>query len=109
MCAGRLKARRGANIATVALANKNARVMWALLTRGEKYCAAPHPAPIEGARISIRARGNCSRTNAPLQRPNIWLQPNQSRTRLFDPQLCSRGAVHIWAQSDAGKKPVSTN
>ena len=44
--AGRLKLRRGANIATVALANKNARVMWALLTRGEKYCATPHPAPM---------------------------------------------------------------
>jgi transposase len=44
--AGRLKLRRGANIATVALANKNARVIWALLTRGEKYCATPHPAPM---------------------------------------------------------------
>lgn len=41
--AGRLKRRRGANIATVALANKNARVMWSLLTRGEKYCVTPHP------------------------------------------------------------------
>jgi len=41
MCAGRLKARRGANIATVALANKNARVRWALLTRGGSI--APRP------------------------------------------------------------------
>jgi transposase len=32
-----LSARRGPNIAAVALANKNARVMWALLTRSEKY------------------------------------------------------------------------
>jgi transposase len=31
--------RRNANIAAVALANKNARVVWALLTRTEAYCA----------------------------------------------------------------------
>ena len=39
--AGRLKLRRGSNVAAVALANKNARVMWALLSRGENYRAAP--------------------------------------------------------------------
>lgn len=33
----RLKARRGPNIAAVALANRNARVLWALLTGGEDY------------------------------------------------------------------------
>ena len=33
----RLKARRGPNVAAVALANHNARVLWALLTRGEDY------------------------------------------------------------------------
>lgn len=32
-----LAERRGANIAAVALANKNARVLWALLARGEDY------------------------------------------------------------------------
>jgi len=32
-----LREQRGPNIATVALANKNARVLWALLTRGEEY------------------------------------------------------------------------
>lgn len=32
-----LRERRGPNIAAVALANKNARVLWALLTRGGKY------------------------------------------------------------------------
>ena len=31
--------RRNANIAAVALANKNARVIWALLRRGEAYRA----------------------------------------------------------------------
>ncbi len=32
-----LAARRGANIAAVALANKNARILWALIARGEAY------------------------------------------------------------------------
>jgi transposase len=33
----RIKLRRGPNVAAVALANKNARVMWALLVRGDQY------------------------------------------------------------------------
>jgi transposase len=33
----RIKLRRGPNVAAVALANKNARVMWALLVRGDNY------------------------------------------------------------------------
>ena len=33
----RLKLRGGPNVAAVALANKNARVMWALLVRGDSY------------------------------------------------------------------------
>jgi transposase len=33
----RLKLRRGANVATVALANKNARIIWALLTHDDQY------------------------------------------------------------------------
>jgi transposase len=39
--AGRLKLRRGSNVAAVALANKNARVRWALLTKGETYRPTP--------------------------------------------------------------------
>jgi transposase len=35
----RIKLRRGPNVAAVALANKNARVMWALLVRGDNYRA----------------------------------------------------------------------
>ena len=35
-----IKVRRGANVAAVALANKNARILWALATRAERY----HPA-----------------------------------------------------------------
>lgn len=33
----RLRERRGKNVATVALANKNARILWALLARGQPY------------------------------------------------------------------------
>jgi transposase len=39
--ANRLRAKRGSYIAAVAIANKNARVMWALLTRGESYSETP--------------------------------------------------------------------
>jgi transposase len=35
--ARRIRAERGPNVAAVALANKNARVMWALLARGDRY------------------------------------------------------------------------
>lgn len=35
-----IRARRGANVAAVALANKNARLIWALLTRKGDYCPA---------------------------------------------------------------------
>ena len=44
--AARLKLRRGANVAAVALANKNARVLWALLSRGQSYRPAPFPARV---------------------------------------------------------------
>jgi transposase len=33
----KLAARRGPNVAAVALANHNARVMWALLSRSDRY------------------------------------------------------------------------
>jgi hypothetical protein len=32
-----VKARRGINCASVALANKNARILWALLAHGDEY------------------------------------------------------------------------
>ena len=35
--AARIKAQRGPNVAAVAMANKNARIVWALLNRGERY------------------------------------------------------------------------
>jgi transposase len=40
MWVNELRQRRGHNRATVAVANKNARVIWALLTSGEPYRAA---------------------------------------------------------------------
>jgi transposase len=46
--ATRLKLRRGTNVAAVALAHKNARLLWALLRSGECYRAAPlSPRPAE--------------------------------------------------------------
>jgi len=44
--AARLKFRRGANVAAVALANKNARVLWALLSRGQNYQPTPFSARV---------------------------------------------------------------
>jgi len=46
---GRLKLRRGNNIAAVALANKNTRVLWALLRSGEDYRPAPFSARVPQA------------------------------------------------------------
>jgi len=36
---GEIKQRRGENISNVAVANKNARIVWALLTKKQDYCA----------------------------------------------------------------------
>jgi transposase len=52
-----IKQRRGYNVATVALANKNARVLWALLTRGESYSAARLAASHPFAPGRLRAAG----------------------------------------------------
>jgi len=46
---GRLKLRRGSNVAAVALAHKNARVLWALLRKGECYRPAPFSARVPQA------------------------------------------------------------
>jgi len=45
----RHKGRLGPNVAAVALANRNARVMWALLTKGESYRTTPFSARIPQA------------------------------------------------------------
>jgi transposase len=42
----KLRARRNPNVAAVALANKNARVVWALLAHGREYSAAPVAAAV---------------------------------------------------------------
>ena len=44
-----LKSRRGPNVAAVALANRNTRVLWALLTKGESYRTTPFSARIPQA------------------------------------------------------------
>jgi hypothetical protein len=49
-----LKARRGPNIAAVALANKNARVAWKLLGSGEHYRSMP-PRPRKNTENGTRA------------------------------------------------------
>jgi hypothetical protein len=50
----RIKVTRGHNKAVVALANKNARIIWALLTRGENYRPPAISATAAGtARISL--------------------------------------------------------
>ena len=48
----RLKLRRGPNVAAVALANKNARVLWALLARNDSY----RPPTIAGGRATSSLR-----------------------------------------------------
>jgi len=57
-----LKVRRGPNIAAVALANKNARVAWKLLSTGERYRPLP-PRPNESQDTGTRA------PRAPLRQP----------------------------------------
>jgi transposase len=47
--AARLKLRRRANVAAVALANKNARVLWALLSKNQCYRPAPFSARVPQA------------------------------------------------------------
>ena len=54
----RRSARRGPNLAAVALANHNARRRWALLSHGDRYRPAPQPSsfPARPAALVKRAR-----------------------------------------------------
>ena len=54
--ANRLRLKRGSYIAAVAIANKNARVMWALLTRGERYSETPAHRPQSGLHMKLEQR-----------------------------------------------------
>ena len=63
MWAARLKLRRGSNVAAVALANKNARVLWALLHRHQSY----RPAPFPGGPHSGLTSSTALRTAGPPQ------------------------------------------
>lgn len=70
----RLKARRGSNIAAVALANKNARIAWAVLRFGEAYQPAKAHRPARSATPSPR-----------LQRPpqsRLTLKPQGASSRV---------------------------
>jgi transposase len=61
--AARLLARRGPNVAAVALANHNARLLWALLSRGERYRSVCPPSgfPPRPSTVVRRATSeNCS-------------------------------------------------
>ena len=51
--ANRLRAKRGSHIAVGANANKNARVMWALLTRGESYSETPAHRPQSALHLKL--------------------------------------------------------
>jgi hypothetical protein len=88
--AGRLKLRRGSNVAAVALANKNARVLWALLTRGETYRPTPFSARIPqagwgtaSARRLLPTQG-CAGCNGELWsdrhflKPGRWVRPAEA-------------------------------
>ena len=83
-----IKQRRGYNIATVALANKNARVLWALPTRGELYSAAPgsfspsRPWAVEGGWVRSCPREIQSVTNRPwLAGRSFTMMANRSDRR----------------------------
>lgn len=54
--ANRLRAKRGSHITAVAIANKNARVMWALLTRGESYRETPARRAPSALRVTVERR-----------------------------------------------------
>jgi len=80
----RLKARRGSNIAAVALANKNARIAWAVLRFGEAYQPAKAHRPERSAtpalqfqrqpqsRLTLKPQGASSRVrNSAFSRPAL--------------------------------------
>ncbi|HZQ45032.1 MAG TPA: IS110 family transposase [Acidobacteriaceae bacterium] len=54
--ANRLRLKRGSYITAVAIANKNARVMWALLTRGESYRETPAQRAPSTLRVTVGRR-----------------------------------------------------
>jgi transposase len=69
--AGRQKLRRGSNVAA-ALANKNARVLWALLTKGESY----RPTPTRGC-ASCNGDLMVNRSDRHFFKPGMWVRPTR--------------------------------
>ena len=76
----RLKARRGPNVAAVAVANKNVRVAWKLLSSGERYRPLPPPLATSGPE-----KNETRRPRAPLGQ-----------------QAGRRGAVRVVADPESG-------
>jgi hypothetical protein len=66
--ANRLRLKRGSCITAVAIANKNARVMWALLTRGESYSETPVHRPSSTLRIEVERPRKVPRRQAALRK-----------------------------------------
>ncbi len=72
--AGRLKLRRGSNVAAVALAYKNARVLWALLTRGRVIDQRLLPARgCAGCNGDLMANGS----DRHFLKPGKWVRPTR--------------------------------
>ena len=64
-------ARRGRNVAIVALANKNVRIAWALLSRAETYRRPSAPPPT--TRLALRPEYSSVPTTASLPQPTACL------------------------------------
>jgi hypothetical protein len=89
----RLKLRRGVHVATVALANKNARVVWKLMTSGERYHALP-PSP------ALKSDSGAWRSRAP--RGHKASRRGASRAT-SDPKPVSFSTVLQVEREDGGK------
>ena len=81
----RLQAKRGHNVAAVALANKNARIAWALLRFGQAYrpnlAHAPAPSAAPHPQLQRRPPGRPDTEAAPRERRQCR-KPHFSRPAL---------------------------
>lgn len=86
----RLKARRGSNIAAVALANKNARIAWVVLRFGETYQPAKAPL-IAFSWLGVRAlQVLCGRSHSSF---NAAIAPFTASNRIFSRQ--PQGSIRL--------------
>ena len=102
------------NVAIVAFANKLARIAWAVLRRGERFCCRRRNAPRRRV-ASIRARGRCSidevcervTTRGPRQSngvPEAWFKKRRSTPEIFMRTPPERAYLHLGREeiSEAG-------